>query len=400
MLEVVPVNEAAEKIKAAFAQNNKKSETVPLSEAVGRTAAQNIVSRENVPLFSRSVMDGYALKAKDTFGAGDSIPCMLNIAGEILMGQEASISIGNGQCVKISTGGMLPEGADAVIPVELTEEDIGDICLVYKAVSPFENVTAKGDDVAEDQVVIKKGTVLTSAHIGVLAAMGQEKVCVAKKPLIGIISTGDELTDITEKSAPGKIRDVNTYLLSALTEKYGGIAKKYGIIRDEYEALLSALKTASEECDSVLISGGSSAGTRDMTARAISELGEVFIHGLAMKPGKPTIIGKIGGKAVFGLPGHPAACYFVTEILVKQLLHLLLGAESKENYAICKISENISSNHGREEMLCVRTENGIAFPLRGKSGIISLLSQADGYIKIDRDCEGLQKNETVKVYAL
>lgn len=399
MLEVVSINDAIEKIKSEFKAETVSYETVSLSDSLGRITAEDILSLEDVPSFSRSTMDGFALKAKDTFGAGDSVPCILDVTGEILMGQEADMKISDGQCVKISTGGMLPFGADAVIPVELTEEEIGDICLVYKSVSPFENVTKKGDDVTENQIVIKSGTTITSAHIGVLAAMGYDKVCVRKKPLIGIISTGDELTDITEKTTPGKIRDVNTYLLSSLMTKYGCNTKTYGIVKDEYSVLLSAVKKASEECDCVLISGGSSAGARDMTADIIDGLGEVFIHGLAMKPGKPTIIGKIKNKVVFGLPGHPAACYFVTEIAVKQLINVLLGTEIRENINEYKISENISSNHGREELICVKTENGIAFPLFAKSGIISLLSQADGYIRIERDCEGIRKDETVKVYS-
>lgn len=398
MLNVVSVSDAVKLIKEKFNTLSEKEYTF-ITDACGRVTTEDIVSKEDVPSFSRSTMDGFAVKASDTFGAGDSIPAMLDIKGEVFMGEEAAVIIEDGECIRISTGGMLPEGADAVIPVEVTEEETGDICLAYKSVSPFENVTRKGDDVRKNQIIIKSGTVLTPSHTGVLAAMGYNKICVRKKPLIGIVSTGDELVEITEKADTGKIRDVNTYLLSSLMTKYGCEVKRYGIIRDEYKALLSTINKASTECDCVLVSGGSSAGARDMTAKIISELGEVFIHGLAMKPGKPTIIGKIGEKAVFGLPGHPAACYFVTEIIVKHLIKILIGTEIRENINSYKISENISSNNGREEYICVRTDSETAYPVLGKSGIISLLSQAGGYIRIERDCEGLKKGEEVKVYS-
>lgn len=398
MLNVVSVSDAVKLIKEKFNTLSEKEFTF-ITDACGRVTTEDIVSKEDVPSFSRSTMDGFAVKASDTFGAGDSIPAMLDIKGEVFMGEEAAVIIEDGECIRISTGGMLPEGADAVIPVEVTEEETGDICLAYKSVSPFENVTRKGDDVRKNQIIIKSGTVLTPSHTGVLAAMGYNKICVRKKPLIGIVSTGDELVEITEKADTGKIRDVNTYLLSSLMTKYGCEVKRYGIIRDEYKALLSTINKASTECDCVLVSGGSSAGARDMTAKIISELGEVFIHGLAMKPGKPTIIGKIGEKAVFGLPGHPAACYFVTEIIVKHLIKILIGTEIRENINSYKISENISSNNGREEYICIRTDSETAYPVLGKSGIISLLSQADGYIRIERDCEGLKKGEEVKVYS-
>lgn len=398
MLNVVSVSDAVKLIKEKFNTITEK-EFTHITNTCGRVTAEDIISKEDVPAFSRSTMDGFAVKASDTFGASDSIPAILDIKGEVFMGEEAAVIIEDGECIRISTGGMLPEGADAVIPVEVTEEETGDICLAYKSVSPFENVTRKGDDVRKNQIIIKSGTVLTPSHTGVLAAMGYNKICVRKKPLIGIVSTGDELVEITEKTDTGKIRDVNTYLLSSLMTKYGCEVKRYGIIRDEYKSLLSTINKASTECDCVLVSGGSSAGARDMTAKIISELGEVFIHGLAMKPGKPTIIGKIGEKAVFGLPGHPAACYFVTEIIVKHLIKILIGTEIRENINSYKISENISSNNGREEYICVRTDSETAYPVLGKSGIISLLSQADGYIRIERDCEGLKKGEEVKVYS-
>lgn len=396
MLNVITVEEALKILKENFSESGL-IETLPLDEACGRIAAEDIFSCEDVPSFSRSTMDGYALNAADTYGSGESMPAMLDIKGEILMGESADISLGSGECIKISTGGMLPDGADAVIPVENTDEDNG-VCLVYKSVSPFENVTKKGDDIKVGECVIKKDTVLSPAHIGLLASVGKAEIKVKKRPLVGIISTGNEIIEINEELTAGKIREVNSHQLAALCRAYGCEAKLYGTVKDEYDAIFNAVKTAVDECDTVLISGGSSAGTKDMTVNVIEKIGTVFAHGLAMKPGKPTIIGKADGKAVFGLPGHPAACYFVTEIIVKQLIDILLGRTEKRVTQKLRLAENISSNHGREEYICVKTDGETAVPVYGKSGLMSILCESDGYIKIDRNCEGLRKDEAVTVY--
>ena len=396
MLNVITVEEAIRILKENFTESTA-CEDVPLDSAFGRITAEDIFSGEDVPSFSRSTMDGYALKAADTYGAGESMPAMLDIRSEILMGACADTEIHGGECVKISTGGMLPEGADAVIPVENTDEDNG-LCLVYKSVSPFENVTKKGDDVKIGDCVIKKGTLLSAAHIGQLASVGKAEIKVKKRPKVGIISTGNEIIELNEKLTAGKIREVNSHSLSALCTSYGCDVKRYGTVKDEYENIFGAVEKAKNECDIVLVSGGSSAGTKDMTVNVIEKIGTVFAHGLAMKPGKPTIIGRVDGKAVFGLPGHPAACWFVTEIIVKQLVNILLGREEKELVQTLKIKENISSNHGREEYICVKTDGEYASPVYGKSGLMSMLCEADGYIRIERNCEGLKKEETVNVY--
>lgn len=228
--------------------------------------------------------------------------------------------------------------------------------------------------------------------------MGKAKINAVKKPLAGIISTGNEIIGIDDELTAGKIREVNSHQLAALCCSCGCEAKVYGTVRDEYDAIFSAVDRAVKECDFVLISGGSSAGAKDMTVNVIEKIGTVFAHGLAMKPGKPTIIGKADGKAVFGLPGHPAACYFVTEIIVRQLINILLGRNEKVITQKLKIAENISSNHGREEYICVKTDGETAVPVYGKSGLMSVICESDGYIKIGRNCEGLKKDETVEVY--
>lgn len=397
MLKVVSTEKATEIISESFSHLKAQTETVALKESLGRTLSEDILSEENIPAFNRSTVDGFAVRAKDTYGSSESVPAQLEIAGEILMGEKAEAHISEGECIRISTGGMLPEGADSVVMVEHTDCTFPPVCLILKAVSPFENVTKKGDDTKEGDTVFPKGKVISSKEIGVLASLGKSSVPVSSKPKVGIISTGDEIVGIDGDVPFGKIRDINTHILSALISEFGCISTEYGIIRDSYDDIYAAVKKAVSENDIVLISGGSSAGARDMTAEIIGSLGELYLHGIAMKPGKPTIVGKIDGKAVFGLPGHPAAAYFVTLRLVKPLIDAMLGREEDHKTVTGKLTQNISSNHGREELLCVKlTADGVT-PVFGKSGIISLLSGSDGYIIIGRNCEGLKQGDEVQV---
>ena len=397
MLNVVSLSDAERIIKERLICEFK-TESVSVDEASGRVAANDIISRENIPAFNRSTVDGYAVRASDTYGAGESIPSLLKIKKEILMGDKAEFSIEGGECARISTGGMLPDGADGVVMVENTDNENDEICFVFKAVSPFENVTRLGDDVRENEIVIRKHTKLLPSHIGVLSAIGIERVEVVKKPRVGIISTGDEIVEIGRTPQTGQIRDVNSHLLAAMTESWGCEAECLGIVKDRFEELHSAVLKAAGEFDVVLVSGGSSAGARDMTVDVISRSGEVFAHGIAMKPGKPTIIGKIGKAAVFGLPGHPAAAFFVTLELVRPLLNALSLNNYTETIRECRLKSNVSSNHGREEFLCVKIENGFAVPVYSKSGIVSMLAKSDGYIRIDRNLEGLKAGDTVEVH--
>ncbi len=398
MLKVVSVQTALEIIKENFSDIPIPTETVSLENSLGRVLAEDIISRENIPAFDRSTVDGYAVKASDTYGSGESIPSQLDIIGEILMGEKAKSVIKDSQCIKISTGGMLPEGADSVVMVENTDNSFDDICLVYKSVSPFENVNRKGDDIKEGSPIFSRGRKITSKETGILAALGISKVNVFRNPRVGIISTGDEIVPVDSAPDFGKIRDINSHILSALMRETGCEATLYGIVRDEYDAILDLMQKAVSENDIVLISGGSSAGARDMTVDIISRLGEVYLHGIAMKPGKPTIVGKINGKAVFGLPGHPTAGYFVALRLVNPLVNMMLCRKDNTRKIKSKILCNISSNHGREEILCVKLSDEGAIPVYGKSGVISLLSESDGYIIIDRNCEGLKAKDETEIY--
>ncbi len=397
MLNVVSLEEAMRITQEEFSFWETKTENLNISDCLGRVLAKEIVSAENIPPFNRSTVDGYAVLSSDTFGASESIPSMLSLKGEILMGEEAKASVSSGECIKISTGGMLPEGADSVVMVEHTEKMIDETCLVFKAVSPFQNVTKTGDDVRIGQTVIKKGTVITSKHIGILCALGIKEVECVKKIKVGIISSGDEIVPIEESVPAGKIRDINSHFLAALMRENGYDAIEYGIAGDNFIELYNALQKAADECDVVLISGGSSAGSKDMTAAVIEKNGQVFFHGIAVKPGKPTIFGKVKDKAVFGLPGHPAAAYLIAKTVVMNLLRYC-NKETQDTLTVtAEITESISSNHGREEFIPVILENTKAQPLFFKSGLVSLLSLADGYVIIPRNREGLFKDEKVTV---
>lgn len=397
MLNVVSFEEAKKIIKEKLF-TVCTAETAELDFAAERIAAEDIESREDIPAFDRTTVDGWAVKAKDTYGAGESIPAMLDIRGEILMGENADFRILPGQCAKISTGGMLPEGADAVVMVENTDCENGELCLVFKAASPFENVTRRGDDAKKGEIIIPAGTLIRPRHIGVLAAAGYADVPVRKKITAGIISTGDEIVPVGAIPSCGQVRDVNSHLLRSLLNESGCEAVSLGVVRDDYGELYDAVKDASEKYDVVLISGGSSAGVRDMTAKIISELGEVYAHGIAMKPGKPTILGKAGNTPVFGLPGHPAAAFFVAKTLIGPALCEINGLGNTDRTVRLPLKSNVSSNHGRTEFLCVKEENGFALPAYAKSGIISMLSKTDGYIVIDRNSEGLRAGEEVEIH--
>ncbi|MBR2455200.1 MAG: molybdopterin molybdotransferase MoeA [Clostridia bacterium] len=398
MLKVVSSEDALNMVKTQFDFLKAEKENVSISNCLGRILFEDIFSVENIPAFNRSTVDGYALRASNTFGSSESSPAQLRVIGEVLMGEKTEIELYEDECVKISTGGMLPSGADSVVMVENTDCSFLEYCLVQKAVSPFENVTKKGDDIKEKDIVLKKGKIITSREIGILAALGINRISVAKKIKVGIISTGDEIVPIDSEKQFGQIRDINTHILSSLVKELGCDSTEYGIIKDDYDSILTALKTAVNENDIVLISGGSSAGIRDMTADIISSLGEVYFHGIAIKPGKPTILGKAQNTVVFGLPGHPMAAYFVTLKFVKPLIDSILCKESTERLFNGQLTQNISSNHGREEIVCVKISGDKVQPYFGKSGVISLLSKSDGYIIIDRNLEGLRQGDEVQVF--
>lgn len=401
MLSVKTAEEVLELIQTRFSPLCEDEE-VNLEDSINRVLACDVISPEDVPGFNRSTVDGYAVKASDTFGCSESIPAILNISGEILMGGSAGDKLNSGECKIIPTGGAVPEGSDAVVMVEYTESYGDGTVGIFKSVAPGMNIIYRGDDVYKGKVVLSAGRKLTGPDIGALAALGISRVMVKKKPVVGIISTGDELVDITEVPVIGQTRDVNSYSLNAFCVQAGARPVNYGIIRDEESLLNEALDKALEECDMVLISGGSSVGTKDATYRVIESRGELLLHGIAVKPGKPTILGICNGKAVVGLPGHPAASYYVSEEFVTEIIARLLGMNNIRHGLEAIISETIGANHGRKQYsgVSLREEGGklYADPIHSKSGLISSLSAADGYFCIERDSEGVSEGEKIEVF--
>jgi len=395
-LNVIPVAEAVATVIRISCKPSM--ETVPVESVTGRILAAAVTADTDIPGFDRSVVDGYAVRAADTAGAGDAIPALLHSAGRIAMGrQDAKISVGPGTCAYIPTGGVLPAGADAVVMVEYTEE-ASDTVLVKKSVSHGENVLLCDEDFKKGETVFLAGRRVSPQDAGVLAACGCATVPVAKKPVVGIISTGNELVPVTMVPGPGQVRDANASMLAAYLTEYGCVPRLYGIIADEREAFDAILTRALPECDIVLLSGGSSKDDRDMTAAVIAAMGEVLVHGIAIAPGKPTIIGRIGGKPVFGLPGHPASAFVVLIAIVRPLIDRMLGIPRPlQRTKMATIAVNIPSQRGREEYVRVRLDNGVATPLFGKSGLLNTLIRSDGLIRIPAGAEGLEQGSVVEV---
>lgn len=378
-------------------------ENVSILESYGRILAEDIAAKEFVPDFNRSTVDGYAVKASDTFGCSDSMPALLEQTGQVLMGEAAGCKVSGGSCVAVPTGGEVPDGADSVVMIEYTE-DYGDGTIgILKPAAPGMNMIYRGDDVKPGKVVLKKGKIVETQDVGAMAAMGVAVVPVKKKIRVGIISTGDELIPAEESPKAGQIRDVNTSLLAAAVGVAGAEAVTYGIIRDEFKLLEAAVSEAAKDCDMVLISGGSSVGAKDATCQVIEKNGKLLFHGIAMKPGKPTILGKFGEKAVWGLPGHPVAAMFVMRLFVLPLLDQMSGCKRAYYPVTAVLEESVGANHGRAQYMgaILREENGrfYARPVRSKSGLITSLAGSAGYFAIDRDCEGLMAGSEIQVYS-
>ncbi|MBN4062748.1 molybdopterin molybdenumtransferase MoeA [Alkaliphilus sp. AH-315-G20] len=405
MFEVSTVSNAKSKILGSFSSFRLDSELVEIYNAAGRVLSENVLAKNNVPHFRRSTVDGYAVLSKDTYGASESLPAFLDIVGEVHMGKRAKISITENQAVYIPTGGMLPEGADAVLMVEYTETIDNKSLAVLNSVTVKENVVNIGDDISIDETVLRKGQILRAQDVGVLASIGLDRVKVHKKPSIAIISTGDEIVGTNEEVKLGQIRDINTHTLTVMAEQLGCLVTKKTVVRDEFELLQNELKDSLKNSDIVIISGGSSVGTKDITIDVIKSVdkSEVFIHGLAIKPGKPTIIAKVNNSLVLGLPGQPVSAMVVFKVMVDFFVKHVQSIENEIEYGIeAELSTNLHSAQGKEtyQMVTVEKIEGkyIATPIYGKSGMITLLSRAKGYIIIDMDKEGVLKGEKVIVY--
>ncbi|MDI6816621.1 MAG: molybdopterin molybdotransferase MoeA [Actinomycetota bacterium] len=383
-------------------------EQIDLEHALGRVLGRDIISQEELPPRARSTMDGYAVRAENTFGASDAVPALLKIAGRVAMGSLPDISVSQGQAAEIPTGGFLPEGADAVVMVEYTNPLGNGEIEVTRPVARGDNVLERAGDVTLGEIVLPAGRRLRPQDVGMLAGLGVTEITVFKKPRVAIVSTGDEIIPVTETPSPGQIRDINSYAISALVESVGGLPVTCEIVRDEPDLLKSALANALEMADVVVISGGSSVGERDHIVEVVNSfpLVEIHAHGIAISPGKPTLLAGVQGKPVFGLPGHPVSAIVVAQVFLLPFLKYLEGEELKKEpigrQVRAVLATSVHSPHGREEYTRVKLERErdglVARPVFGKSGMMSTLVKADGFFVIPIHAEGVAAGETIDVY--
>jgi molybdopterin molybdotransferase len=382
------------------------AEKVSLMDSVGRILAEDIQSDIDLPDFPRATMDGFAVRGSSTFGASEGNPAYLNVVDTVSMGKKPNFPVGPGEAVRISTGGMLPTEADCVVMIEHTEAIDDTAIEVYRSIAPGQNMVVVGEDIKKGEVILRCGGKIRPQEAGMLAALGKHAVTVYKRPLIGIISTGDEVVAVHESPGPGQIRDVNTYTLFGLVQEIGATAIPFGIVHDDYEELLAKSIQALAQCDMVLVSGGSSVGARDFTIDVIGAMedSEILFHGISISPGKPTILARVRKKAFWGLPGHVVSAMVVFSRIVKPFVEHVGGrtdVHRKKIRLTARLSRNLASAQGRVDYTRIRLKQkeGVlwAEPILGKSGLISTMVKADGLIEIGMNTEGLDEGTEVEV---
>ncbi len=384
-----------------------KSEKVLLEFATGRYLEKDITAKNPSPYFRKAVVDGYAVVATDTFGASDAVPAILEQVGEVRIGRDYQGEVLSGQAVYVPTGGLIPTGADAMVMIEYIEKIGTETITIHKSASPGEGFMQIGEDYAQGEILLEKGHRVEKKDIGVLATLGVRELDVYEKVSVSVISTGDEIKELGEQIETCQIYDANRYALMSELEDMGCQIAFHSIARDDKEAIKQTIENGLSHSDVVIISGGSSTGEKDMTEKVINEIGDpgVIVHGLAMKPGKPTIIANIENKLIIGLPGHPVSAILVFKALVAPFIRKKMYKNKKEEtYVYAKLAENIKSADGKETYHMVQLINSkneyIAKPIYKKSGAISLLKEASGYIKTEIKDEGLLKDQSVKVVLL
>jgi molybdopterin molybdotransferase len=413
-LNLLPPQDARELLFSHLPVAQPASELLEVSIALGRILAEDITAPHPLPEFPRSTVDGYAVMARDSYGASESLSAYLEIVGEVPMGASPDRKVGPGQCMLIHTGGMLPDGTDAVVMLEYSQSTSDREIEIHRAVAIGENIISIGEDVQVGVQVLARGSRLRPAEIGGLLALGIPVVRVAKNVRVGLISSGDEVIPPLESPAPGQVRDINSYTLASLVTIAGGEPVHYGIVPDNSESLRAIAEEALMECDVVVVTAGSSASARDMTAEVIATLGNpgVLVHGVNTRPGKPTILAVCSGKAVIGLPGNPVSALVNGYLFVVPVIERLLGANPRPRSTIlAKLTVNLASQAGREDWWPVKLvrlqpldpnaqSNYAAEPIFGKSNLIFNLAAADGLLRIPADATGMSQGEFVEVTLL
>lgn len=405
--EFLRVHTPAELCRALSTFPRLPSQRVALAEALHRVLATEILAPEDLPDADRSTMDGFAVQAADTFGASDSLPLPLQLIGDVRMGERSSLVVGKGQAVQIPTGGYLPQGVDAVVMVEQTNQASTTLLEVCRPVTAGENVLRRGEDVSARQLLLPAGKRITPWDIGLLAALGVTEVEVGCTPRAVVLSTGDEIVALDQKPGPGQIRDANAHSVAALLRTAGCVVEHGGIVEDQPQALHDALQDALNRADLVVLSGGSSVGERDLMPAVVSSLdqAEILVHGVAIKPGKPTLVARVGDKALFGLPGHPVSAIVVAQVFVLPFVRYLSGEPLRQGplgvRVRARLATSIHSARGQEEYVRVRLERAddgrVAVPLFGKSAMLSSLVKADGLVVVPAQAEGLARGDEVEV---
>ena len=401
---VLPSGEALATLMARL-RRRTGIETIATTEALGRVAAAEVTSPEDLPAFPRSAMDGYSVRAANTFGATEGQPAYLAVVGDVPMGRKPSVSLEPGEAARAYTGGMLAHGGDAVLMVEHAQVVDERTIEVLRPVAPGENVIQRGEDVRAGSCVLSAGHLIRPQDVGGLMALGVTAVEVTIRPMVSIVSTGDELVAPDQEPALGQVRDVNTYTVSGLVEDAGGVPVPIGLIADDYEAQRTAAREGLDRGHALVFSAGSSVSSRDMTAEVIAGLGEpgVLVHGLAHKPGKPTIVALVDGKPVFGLPGNPVSAMVVFDLLVRPTIHALSGLADPPQAGVvsARLTRDLPSQAGREDHVQVKLarRNGVLYaePSFGKSNLIYTMVRADGTVVVPLDRGGLYAGEDVEV---
>ena len=397
-----------EALRALLQVSSVGTERIPTVRARARVLAEDLYSSVDLPHFHRAAMDGYAVKAKDTFGASQSLPAYLKLAGVVEMGKEATQLLGAGEAIRISTGGMMPPESDAVVMVEYTDETDAGLVEIHRSVSPWQNVIQIGDDIKKSELVFQRGRRLRAHDLGALTGVGISSVLVYMRPRIALISTGDEIVDADTDPMPGQVRNINQHSLAGLIEGCGGELRDWGVIRDDKDQLIRAIGEALQWSDLVLLSGGSSMGAKDIALEAILSFpdSEFIFHGISVSPGKPTIFAKACGKPIMGLPGYPVSALVIFDLFAAPVLRKIGGEEVTGINQFAKtlratLRTNIASQVGREDYVRVTlerdSERWLATPLPSKSGAIFTLVKADGMVRIDLNQDGLEQGEEVEV---
>jgi molybdopterin molybdotransferase len=397
-----------EALRLLLAVESVGTELVPTIKARARVLAADLNSAVDLPHFHRAAMDGYAVKAKDTFGASQSLPAYLKLAGVVEMGKEATQALKSGEAIRISTGGMMPPQGDAVVMVEYTDETDAGLVEIHRGVSPWQNVIQVGDDIKQGELVFQRGRRLKAHDLGALTGVGISSVPVYKRPRVGLISTGDEIVDADTEPRPGQVRNINQHSLAGLIEECGGDLKDWGVIRDDRADLSKAIGEALEWGDLVLLSGGSSMGAKDIALETILSFpdSKFIFHGISIAPGKPTIFARACGKPIMGLPGYPVSALVIFDLFGAPLIRRLGGesADALQRFSRtvrARLKTNIASQLGREDYVRVTLERQsdclIATPLPSKSGAIFTLVKADGMVRIEMNQDGLEQGEEVEV---